>query len=180
MIVIEDVLTTLGFALLSVFLLGGGDLTAVLLSVGRSVFFLAGLLLVAYYGADVLERLFETESSELFVLGALGLGAFVAGTGLIVGVSEAVAAFVVGTAFGRTKHVSRVERLIAPSRDLFAAIFFAIGLQTDPALLIATVEFVLVAVVVTTAGQLVSGFFAGRAYGLDRRRSIGVGCALTP
>lgn len=180
-VVIEDVLTALGFALLSVFLLGGTDTSAVALSVGRSVLFLVLLLGAAYYGAAVLERMFETTPTEIFVLGVLGTGAFVAGAGLMAGVSEAVAAFLVGTAFGRTTHAARIERLITPSRDLFAALFFlVVGLQTDPALLTATFSFVLVVAAVTTVGQLVSGFLAGRAYGLDRQRAVRVGCALTP
>jgi CPA2 family monovalent cation:H+ antiporter-2 len=180
-IVIEDVLTALGFALFSVFLVGGTDASTVALSIGQSLLFLVVLLGAAYYGAAMLERLFGTDSSEIFLLGVLGVGAFVAGAGLMVGVSEAVAAFLVGTAFGRTRHVARIEHLIAPSRDLFAAMFFfVIGLQTNPVLLTATFEFALVAVVLTTAGQLVSGFLAGRAYGLDRPRAVRVGCALTP
>ncbi|SDN09679.1 monovalent cation:H+ antiporter-2, CPA2 family [Halogranum gelatinilyticum] len=180
-VVIEDVLTALGFALLSVFLLGGTDASAIALSIGQSLLFLVLLLGVAYYGATVLDRVFETRSSEIFVLGVLGVGAFVAGAGLLTGVSEAVAAFLVGTAFGRTGHAARIERLITPSRDLFAALFFlVVGLQTDPALLTATFGFVLVVAAVTTVGQLVSGFLAGRAYGLDRQRAVRVGCALTP
>nr|WP_283102353.1 cation:proton antiporter [Haloplanus sp. XH21] len=180
-IVIEDILTALGFALLSVFLLGGTDLSTVALSIGRSLLFLVALLAAAYYGASVLDRLFGTESSEIFLVGVLGVGALVAGAGLMVGVSEAVAAFLVGTAFGRTQHTDRIQRLIAPSRDLFAAMFFfLIGLQTNPALLAGALGFVVAAVIVTTVGQLVSGFLSGRAYGLDRRRSIRMGCALTP
>ncbi|MFC4452045.1 MULTISPECIES: cation:proton antiporter [Halorussus] len=180
-IVIEDILTALGFALLSVFLVGGTDASTVVLSIGQSILFLLLLLGAAYYGAGILERLFGVGSTEIFVIGVLGVGAIVAGAGLMVGVSEAVAAFLVGTAFGRTRHTDRIERLIAPTRDLFAAMFFfVIGLQTNPALLMATLGFVLVAVVVTTSGQLVSGFFAGRAYGLDRHRSVRVGCALAP
>ncbi|MFC7137162.1 cation:proton antiporter [Halobaculum litoreum] len=117
----------------------------------------------------------------MFSLGVVGLGAAVAGAGLAVGVSEAVAAFVVGTAFGRTHHAARIERLLAPVRDLFAAVFFlAIGLATDPRLLTATAGIVAVATVVTVSGQLVSGSLAGLAYGLDRRRAVRVGCALAP
>jgi CPA2 family monovalent cation:H+ antiporter-2 len=180
-VVIEDVVTAVGFAVLSVFLLGGGDVTAVVGSVGRSVAFLVVLVLLAYYGAGALERLFDVRSSELFFLGVLGAGALVAGAGLAVGVSEAVAAFVVGTAFGRTRHASRIERLVAPSRDFFAAVFFLlVGLGTDPALLSATVGFVAVAAAVTTAGQLASGYLAGRAYGLTVQRAVRVGCALSP
>lgn len=180
-IVIEDVLTALGFALLSVFLLEGANVMTAALSVGQSIIFLGLLLGLAYYGAAILERLFEFRSSELFLLGVLGISAAIAGAGLMVGVSEAVAAFLVGTAFGQTKYITRIEGLIAPSRDFFAAMFFVvIGLQTNPALILATLGFVLVAVAVTTAGQVVSGFLAGQAYGLTPRQSARVGSALTP
>ncbi|MXR42347.1 cation:proton antiporter [Halobaculum sp. WSA2] len=180
-VVIEDVLTALGFAVLSVLLVGGNDVSTVVGSVGRSFAFLLALLAAAYYGASLLDRTFDVDSTELFVLGVLGVGALVSGAGLLVGVSEAVAAFLVGTAFGRTGHAARIQRLIAPSRDLFAAVFFfVIGLQTDPRLLTATLGLVLAAAVVTTVGQLVSGYAAGRAYGLDHGRSVRVGCALTP
>ncbi|WP_435066068.1 cation:proton antiporter [Halobaculum sp. EA56] len=180
-VVIEDVLTALGFAVLSVLLVSGDDLAGVARSVGLSLAFMLALVAAAYYGAGALDRAFDDTTGEVFLLGVLGVGALVAGSGLLVGVSEAVAAFLVGTAFGRTGHVDRVERLVAPSRDLFAAVFFfAIGLSTDPRLLAAMLAPVLVAATVTTAGQLASGYLAGRAYGLDGRRSVRVGCALTP
>ena len=180
-VVIEDVLTALGFAVLSVVLLGGGDVSDVALSVGRSLAFLLVLLAAAYFGSGLLERVFGTTSSELFVIGVIGVGALVAGAGIVVGVSEAVAAFLVGTAFGRTRHSDRIERLVAPSRDLFAAVFFfAVGLGTDPSLLTATFGLVAAATVVTIPAQLVSGFFSGRAYGLDRRRAVRVASSLTP
>ncbi|SFR32232.1 cation:proton antiporter [Halogeometricum limi] len=179
--VVEDVVTAFGFAALAVLLVDGGDVSSLPFSLVRSVLFLLALVAFAHYGASVLERLFDDRPSELFLLGVLGLATFVAGVGLAVGVSEAVAAFVAGTAFGRTHHVDRIRRLVASSRDLFAATFFlGIGLATDPALLFDTFAVVTVATVVTTAGQLSSGFLAGRAYGLDRRRAIRVGCALTP
>ncbi|QCC50796.1 hypothetical protein DV733_05840 [Halapricum salinum] len=115
----------------------------------QSVLFLVVLLAAAYYGSGVLGRLFTTDSAELFLL---GVGAVVAGAGLTVGVSEAVAAFLVGTAFGRTSHT---ERLAVPVRDLFAAMFFlVVGLQTNPGVVADVLGFVLVASVVTTSGQL--------------------------
>ena len=180
-VVIEDVITALGFAVLTVVLVGGGDPATVARSVATSVAFLLVLLAAAYYGARILERAFGTPSVEVFVMGVLGVGALVAGAGLLVGVSEAVAAFLVGTAFGRTSHTGRVEQLVAPTRDLFAALFFAVvGLQTNPALVTAALALVLAAVVVTVVGQLASGYLAGRAYGLDARRAVRVGTALSP
>jgi CPA2 family monovalent cation:H+ antiporter-2 len=49
---------------------------------------------------------------------------------------------------------------------------------TDPTLFGDVVGLVVVAVVVTVPTKLVSGFWSGRAYGLDDRRSTRVGLAM--
>lgn len=181
-VVIEDIVTALYLAVLSAILLGGENTTALLIeSVARAFAFLLLLGVIAYYGASYIERAFDTRSSELFLLGLLGVTALLAGMGLMVGVSEAVAAFLVGTAFGRTGLREQMEGLVPPMRDLFAAVFFfVIGTQTDPRLLVDTAGYVLVAVTITVPGQLVSGYLAGRLYGLGRVRAVRVGCSLTP
>ncbi|GAB3413077.1 cation:proton antiporter [Haloparvum alkalitolerans] len=180
-VVIEDVLTAAAFAVLSAVLLGVAEPETLLRSLGTAAAFVGVVVAIAHYGADRLERAFSTTSSELFLLGVLGVAALVAGLGIVSGVSEAVAAFFVGTAFGRTSHVQRIETLVVPVRDLSAALFFfAVGAATDPRLLAATALPVAVAVAVTVPGQLVSGYLAGRAYGLDATRAVRVGCALAP
>ncbi|GAB6880052.1 cation:proton antiporter [Halorubrum gandharaense] len=180
-VVVEDVLTAAAFAVLSAVLLGVAQPETLVWSLALSGAFIGAVVAAAYFGASLLDRVFTTESAELFLLGVLGVAAIVSGLGMLAGVSEAVAAFFVGTAFGRTTHRPRIETLVIPVRDLTAAaFFFAVGVATDPGLLVATAVPVAVAVAVTIPGQLVSGYLAGRAYGLEPARAVRVGCALAP
>lgn len=180
-IVIEDILTAAVFAVLSAVVLGAADITSLGRTLGQAAIVLAALTLVAYYGGRWLDQAFDIRSSELFFLGVLGLTALVAGAGLALGVSDAIVAFLIGAAFGQTSHVQRIENLIAPSRDLFAAVFFfVVGLQTDPRLILSVIGLVVVAVGVTVVGQIASGFFAGRSYGLSVSQASRMASALVP
>ena len=49
------------------------------------------------------------------------------------GVSDAIGAFMAGLSSPRARSRSRIERLVLPLRDTFAAVFFfAFGLTIDP------------------------------------------------
>ncbi|MGM0399428.1 MAG: cation:proton antiporter [Halobacteriota archaeon] len=180
-LVFEDVLIAVYLALLSAVALGEGSAMDAALSVGVAFVFLGALTLVAFYGTEQLERAFATDSDELFLLRILGITTLVAGAALAAGLSEAVAAFFVGTAFSATGHVGRIENVVTPARDFFAAVFFfAIGLTTDVTLLPEVAWLLLAAVVLTTAGKLVSGTVSGSVYDLSRIRSVRVGLGLVP
>lgn len=180
-VVIEDVVTAAAFAVLSAIVLGAADIGSLGETLGRAGLVLAALTVAAYYGGEWLDRLFDIRSSELFLLGVLGLTTLVAGLGLASGISEAIVAFLVGAAFGQTTHTERIEGLIAPSRDLFAAVFFfAIGLQTDPRIVVSVAGFVMVAAIVTVLGQLASGYLAGRSFGLSVTQASRMASALVP
>ncbi|WP_227375322.1 cation:proton antiporter [Haladaptatus halobius] len=180
-LVFEDIFIAVYLALLSAVALGEGSVSDAALSIATSLVFLSLLVAVAWYGSEHVERLFGAESNELFLLGVTGVTVLVAGAALALGISEAVAAFFVGTAFSQTAHVQRIEQVLSPVRDLFAAVFFfSIGLTTDITLLAGVVALLLAAVVVTTVGKFVSGTLSGMFYELDRRRSIRVGLGMVP
>lgn len=180
-LVFEDILIAVYLALLSALVLGDGEFGVAAFSIVKAFGFLGGLALVAWYGTRYVERLFETPSDELFLLQVTGITALIAGGALAAGVSEAVAAFFIGMTFSQTDHVERIEQVIAPARDLFAAIFFfAIGLTVDVTILTDIVGLLVAAVVVTTLGKIVSGTLAGRQYNLDTTRSLRVGIGLVP
>lgn len=180
-LVFEDILIAVYLALLTALALGGGGPVEAATSIAKAVAFLIALGLFAWYGTGLLERTFDVDSDELFLLRVLGVTTLVAGAALQMGVSEAVAAFFVGTAFSRTPYTDRLERVIGPAQDLFAAVFFlAIGLTTDVTVLDEVALLLGVAIVVTTLGKLASGFLGGMMYGLDRRRSLRVGVGLIP
>jgi CPA2 family monovalent cation:H+ antiporter-2 len=179
-LVFEDILIAVYLALLAA-VAGGGGLRDAAVSVGTAFLFLGGLAAVAWYGAGWLDRAFATTSDELFVLRIVGVTTLVAGAALALGVSEAVAAFFLGTGVSQTSHVERIEHIVTPARDIFAAVFFFwIGLVTDVTLFGGVATLVVVAVVLTTLGKLVSGTLSGRVYDLTRQRSLRVGIGLVP
>lgn len=180
-LVFEDVVIAVYLALVVALLTGSGDFMGVALDVAQAFTFLGAVAAVAWYGTTHVERAFDLPNDELFLLHVLGATTLVAGAALVTGVSEAVAAFFVGTAFSQTRHTERIEDVVAPVRDLFAAVFFfAIGLTTDVTVLSGVAALLVVAVVLTTLAKLVSGTLGGRIYDLDTTRSLRTGIGLVP
>ena len=178
-LVFEDLAIAVYLAIAVALVAGGSGVAGLATSVGLALGFIVLLLLVVQFGSEAFERLLEGTSNEFLVLRAVGVTVLVAGVALAIGVSEAVAAFFVGMAFASTSHVERLERLLEPVRDVFAAIFFVwIGLETDPMLVMEVAAFVAIAVVATTPTKLVSGYLGGRAYDLGPRRSTRVGLGM--
>ncbi len=186
-LVYEDFFIAVYLAVVSALLLGGGDVGAAAVNVGAAavdvgvaIGFILVLLGLVALGTGPLTRLVETTNHESVVLRTVGILVSIAGIALALGVSEAVAAFFVGMAFSSTDHAHRIEELLEPLRDAFAAVFFFwIGLVTDPLLFGGVIALIALTVAVTTPTKLVSGFLGGRAFGLDARRSARVGLGMT-
>lgn len=178
-LVVEDIVIAVYLALVSALVIGGGTFEQATITVISSFAYLAVLAGIAYGGTTYVEQFFDVDVDELFVLRILGVTVLVGAIALAIGVSEAVAAFFVGTAFSGTDLVERIEHLITPLRDVFAAMFFfSIGLTTD-LLLVAGVGILLgAAIVLTLVSKLASGYVSGRMYGLTDRRSVRVGLGL--
>ena len=178
-LVFEDLAIAVYLAIVGAAVLGGGPIGAVAQSVGVAFGFLLALLVFVALGTQALEALLDTTSTEYLLLRALGVIVLIAGAALSLGVSEAVAAFFVGMAFSSTSVAHDLEDVLSPLRDTFAAVFFFwIGLRTDPTVLPAVFDLILLAVVFTLPAKILSGFFSGRQYGLTDRRSLRVGLAM--
>ncbi|MDZ7701102.1 MAG: cation:proton antiporter [Halobacteriales archaeon] len=166
-LVVEDVVMAIYLAVLAAVALGG-PAASLALPLAESFGLLVAFVLLATVGGPFVERLFETRSDELFLLRVVGLTALLAGFALLTGVSEAVAAFFVGAAISESDLKPRLEHVLAPARNLFAAVFFfAIGLDTDPVAVAGVGGLLVAGVVVTAAGKLASGYLGGRAYRLE-------------
>ena len=178
-LVFEDLAIAVYLAVVASLVGGSGGLVATAESVGVAFAFLGALVVVVRRGAGLFEAVLDVGSNEAFVLRTLGIVVSVAGAALTLGVSEAVAAFFVGTGFAETDHVERIERLLSPLRDAFAAVFFLwIGLGTDPRLLPGVLDLLAVTVLLSAPAKLLSGFYGGRLFGLDDRRSLRVGASM--
>lgn len=179
-LVYEDLLIAIYLALISAFLSGGGTGGEAGLRLLIAMGFFAVLFVVVYLGEPYFERFLEVNRRENFILRAMGLTVFISGLAVAVGVSEAVAAFIVGMAFNSTSLKEKFERSLEPIRDLFAAVFFFwIGLKTNPFLMGGIVSILVPAVVLGVIVKGFTGYYAGRTYGLSKRRSFRSGLGLT-
>ncbi len=179
-LVYEDLFIAVYLAVASALVLGSGDVGAAAADVGIAVAFILVLLAAVQFGTPAFDRLVATDNPEFVALRSIATVVLVAGAALALGVSEAVAAFFVGMAFASTEYAHEVETLLEPVRDTFAAVFFFwIGLVTDPLLFGGVAALIALAAVVTTPTKLVTGFFAGRAFDLDTKRSTRVALGMT-
>jgi len=177
-LVAEDVVMAVYLAVLAAVAIGG-PLGSAVLPLAESLGFLLGFALLATVGSGLVERAFDTRSNELFLLRVVGFTALLAGFALTTGVSEAVAAFFVGAAISESDLKPRLESVIAPARDLFAAVFFfAIGLGADPGAVTSVVPLLAAGVGFAIVGKLATGYVGGRAYDLNPRRSLRMALAM--
>jgi monovalent cation:H+ antiporter-2, CPA2 family len=181
-LIVEDIL---GIAMLV--LLSGiaqtGELTPgiAFVTLGKLLLFmvvslLAGILIVP----RALAYVARVGSDEMLLVSVLG---FCFGFCLLVvklDYSIALGAFLIGAIMAESRHLHRIEHLVAPLRDAFSAIFFVtIGLMLNPHVLADYAWPIAVISVAVIVGKLVScglgTFLAGR----DGRTSMRVGMTVS-
>jgi CPA2 family monovalent cation:H+ antiporter-2 len=176
-LMMEDLAMAVFLPLCAVLLIGGGA-AKIALSVGVATVTATLILFVAVrYGAQI-SRFAAHESDEVILLTTFGSVLLVAGIAQSLQVSAAIGAFLAGIALsGPVAHQSR--RLLAPLRDLFAAMFFFFfGLQIAPASLPPVLPLAAALGAVTAATKVFTGYWAARRAGVDRRGGIRAGTAL--
>jgi CPA2 family monovalent cation:H+ antiporter-2 len=147
----------------------GGTATGATISVAVALTAVAvTLFLSVRHGERVSEAAFS-DSNEINLLTVMGVALLVAGAAEAIHVSAAVGAFLVGIGIsGPAAH--HAEALLAPLRDLFAAVFFVFfGLSTDPSVLPAVVGPVLALTAVTMATKWLVAWIGGARAGLGSR-----------
>ena len=168
-IVVEDVFLAFYLALLQPILGGQEGAGEIVVSAALAFSFLIGLFALARWGARLIRPIISTPDAELSVILIVGFGVFIAGFAGTAGASDAVGALLAGMVVAGAGLGPRVERLLVPLRDTFAAIFFFwFGLTIAPSDMGAIAPAVAVAVVVTLAFNVVAGIVAARVYGYGR------------
>ena len=178
LLIVEDIAVILMMVLLPG-LAGSGELPAreMLLTVLRLGAFLVGLVVV---GLIVVPRLLRHvsghRSDEMLLTTTLGL---CFGTALLAARMEysvALGAFIMGAIVAESREAPRVERLMAPIRDLFMAVFFvAIGMLIQPRYLAGNLVPILVITVLFVAGKVAACAAGAYMGGRDLASSIRIG-----
>ncbi|QSB17186.1 cation:proton antiporter [Natronosporangium hydrolyticum] len=178
-IVIEDIFLAFYLALLAPVLSGAGSPLGFARDIAISFGFLLLLFTIARYGARVIGTVIGSREDELLAVLAIGLVVLVAGLSEEVGVSDAIGALLIGLVVSRTAVRERVERVVLPMRDLFAAVFFVtFGLSIDVGDFGAVAIPVAIAVVVTVACNVIAGVWTARLFGLNQRAAANIGLTI--
>lgn len=177
--VVEDVFIAIYLAIVSVVLSGETEVWPIVLELGVSFTFLVAMFAIARYGGRLVSRLVNTRDDELFTIAFVGLALAFGGVGELLGVSDAIGAFLIGLVLGATRFRARIEQLTLPLRDVFAAFFFLnFGLALDPSTFGDVVVPVVVAVVLTLVVNTAGGQLIARMNGLTPAQGLNVSTML--
>ena len=160
--VVEDVFIAIYLAIVSVVIGGATNVWAIVLQLTISFGFLVVMFALARWGGRVVSRLVGTRDDELFTILFFGLAVAFGGIGELLGVSDAIGAFLIGLVLGATRFKARLEQFSLPLRDVFGAFFFLnFGLALNPSTFGSVAVPVIVGVVMTlllntAGGQLIA------------------------
>ena len=160
--VLEDVFIAIYLAIVGVIVGGRTDLWGIVFQLGISFTFLIVMFVIARWGGRIVSRLVQTKDDELFTILFFGLAVAFGGIGELLGVSNAIGAFLIGLVLGATRFRGRIEQFALPLRDVFGAFFFlsfglALNVTTFGEVLFPVAVAVVVTLVVNTAGgQLIA------------------------
>ena len=173
-IVLEDVFIAVYLAIIGVVIGGQTDIGPIALQLGISFTFLIVMFALARFGGRFVSRLVNTKDDELFTILFFGLAVAFGGIGELLGVSNAIGAFLIGLVLGASRFRGRIEQLALPLRDVFGAFFFlnfglALDVTTFGEVLIPVGAAVLLTLIVNTLGGQLIAWQTGltRAEGLN-------------
>ncbi|MFJ7332986.1 cation:proton antiporter [Streptomyces sp. NPDC101110] len=164
-IVVEDIFLALYLAALQPVISGAQGVGDMVLQGAKAFGFLLLLATAARHGTKPVGRLIATRDNELLVISFLGAAVLVAGVAEVLGVADAIGAFMVGLILAGTPSGPRIRDLVHPLRDAFAAIFFfAFGLSIDPGDLVSVAGPVAAAAALTLVMNVAAGLLVARVY----------------
>ena len=180
-LIVEDLVAILLLAAFAT--LAAGKLTAaqVATTAGRLGLFLA---VVGAAGVLVVPRLvravLKLDRPETTAIACVGICFAFALLAQRFGYSVALGAFVAGSLVAESGEGPRIEHLLEPVRDLFAAVFFvSVGMLIDPALVLANWIPILVLSAVVIAGRMIGVSIPAFLTGAGVRTSIAASMSLS-
>lgn len=180
-LVVEDILAIFLLVLLTAIASTGNFSGLELVFSGlRLLFFIAlwfviGIFLIPIFLRKI-RSLLEDETTLLVAIGLCFMMVIIAAK---VGFSPALGAFVMGSLLAETPEGHKMEHLLQPVKNLFAAVFFvSVGMMIDPKVLIERWDLVLLVTFITVVGKFVSTFLGAFLSGQPRKKAFQAGMSL--
>lgn len=180
-LIIEDLFAVLMLVLLSSLAMGSVQGMELLFSIGKLLFFLIIWFVVGVYVLpSFLTRSRRFLNDETMLVVAMGLCFSMAVFSVMCGFSLELGAFVMGSILAGTVFSERMERVIAPVKNLFGAVFFiSVGMMVEPSVLIEYWWEILLLAAVVVMGMIIFGSLGMLVTGQNLRVAIQSGFTLT-
>ena len=161
-LILEDILAIVMMVMLSAIASGnnpdGGEMigSVVKISFFLVLWFVVGIFAVPWF----LRSTRKLVNNETLLIVSLGLCCLMAVVSTKVGFSSAFGAFVMGSILAETIEAAKIEKLVAPVKDLFGAVFFvSVGMLVDPKIIVEYAIPIGVLVLTILIGQSIFGTF---------------------
>src|ERR1700761_5598101 len=181
-LIVEDILGIAMLVLLSS-IAQTGQLSAgiALITLGKLLLFMTVSLIVGILVVPrALNYVAQSRSDEMLLVAVLGFCFAFCLLVVKLDYSIALGAFLIGAIMAESRHLHRIEHLIAPLRDAFSAIFFVtIGLMLNPAVLVDYAWPIAVITVAVIVGKIVSCGLGTFLAGKDGRTAMRVGMTVS-
>lgn len=180
-LIVEDIVAILLLVLLTTVAitreLSGQELIT---SSFRLGFFLILWFIVGIYMLPTLMRKIKAYlNNETTLIISLGLCLAMVSIATYAGFSPALGAFVMGSILAETNEGPRIEKLIHPIKDLFAAVFFvSVGMMINPSILSEYWWQIFLITVITIIGKVLSTTIGALLSGVKFRDSVQAGMSL--
>jgi monovalent cation:H+ antiporter-2, CPA2 family len=181
-LIVEDILAIAMLVLLSG-IAQTGELSAgvALVTLGKLLLFMTVSLVIGILVVPrALNYVARSKSDEMLLVSVLGFCFAFCLLVVKLDYSIALGAFLIGAIMAESRHLHRIEHLIAPLRDAFSAIFFVtIGLMLNPAVLVDYAWPIAVITVAVIVGKIVSCGLGTFLAGKDGRTAMRVGMTVS-
>ena len=161
-LILEDILAIVMMVMLSAIASGnnpdGGEMIGSVVKIGffLVLWFVVGIFAVPWF----LRATRKLVNNETLLIVSLGLCCLMAVVSTKVGFSSAFGAFVMGSILAETIEAAKIEKLVAPVKDLFGAVFFvSVGMLVDPKIIVEYAIPIGVLVLTILIGQSIFGTF---------------------
>lgn len=142
-------------------------------------FLLIWFLIGIYILPSVLSKVRNLLTSEIMLIVSICLCLLMVVLASKAGFSAALGAFIMGSILAETQEGERIEHLIIPVKDLFAAVFFvSVGMLIDPFVLKEYFWIVILITIVTIFGKLFGSALGSILSGRSLKHSVQAGMSL--
>jgi CPA2 family monovalent cation:H+ antiporter-2 len=180
-LIIEDLVAILLMVILSTVAVSqtfsGVEMGMAALKLGffLTLWFVLGIFLIPTF----LKRARRWMPAETLLVVSLGLCFAMVAFATHVGFSPALGAFIMGSILSETAEGERIEHLILPVKDLFAAVFFvSVGMLIEPEILAEYAFPIMIITVATITGKFLTTTLGALVSGQSLRHSVQAGMSL--